>query len=412
MKFISKPLGFLSASLLFLFFGTSSLFAQPVHPKSAVGENLSGIKKRAELPAPKISGSGLKAVAIVGEVDGNDGPKTREYVNNMKSLVKVLTDRGVSVSEFYPPNNPWSEIRNASKNSNFILYAGHGVGTNLDNPPYDQKTVGGFYLGKEFVSNEQISSGLKPAPDAVVLFLGACFTAGNMAYDMGVIRDEEAKKRISMYSAPFLGTGYKGYFATWAPWTAQTILALIFTQKSFGEIYLSQTNPKEVTKLSHPINSGSELFYHTKPPTLKPVYDYAFAGDPNAIIGSSSPQNPEDPKPSISEEEKQAQNRILISSLYAKDEEKSLKALSAGADPNADYMGWKPIHLAIVFDLPNVVKDLVKRNASINAQAEGYTPLTLALAYEKKDIAEFLESQGGTRSRAAFKKPNIPNPRK
>ncbi|TGL58873.1 ankyrin repeat domain-containing protein [Leptospira sarikeiensis] len=410
MKFISRV--FLPNLIVFtlIFFGSDQIYSQPVHPKSAIGETLAGIKKRAELPSPTVSGSGLKAVAIVGEVDGNDGPKTREYVNNIKGLVKVLKDRGVSVSEFYPPNNPWSGIQEASRNANIVLYAGHGVGTNLNNPPYDQKSVGGFYLGKEFVSNEQISSGLKPVPGAIVLFLGACFTAGNMAYDMGVIRDEETKKRISMYSSPFLETGFKGYYATWAPWTAQTILALLFTNKNYGDVYFSQTNPGEVTKISHPNSSGSVLFYHTKPPASRPIYDYAFAGDSSGVLKSENSNTETETK--ISEEEKQRQSKILISAIYDKNEEKSLQSLTNGADPNADYQGWRPIHLAIVFDLPNVVKELVKRKASINAQAEGYTPLSMALAYERKEISEFLEKEGGTRSRAAFKKPNIPNLKK
>ncbi|EIE01216.1 ankyrin repeat domain-containing protein [Leptospira licerasiae] len=409
MKF-SSGLFFSTLLLLFSFSSSFSEEIKFVHPTNAVGGTFSGIKKRAELPSPTVSGDGLKAVAIVGEVDGNEGPKTREYVNNIKGLVKVLKDRGVSVSEFYPPNNPWSGIKEASQNANIVLYAGHGVGTNLDQPPYDQRTVGGFYLGKEFVSNEQISSGLKPAPGAIILFLGACFTAGNMAYDMGVIRDEETKKRISMYSSPFLETGFKGYYATWAPWTAQTIIALLFTNKNYGDVYFSQTNPQEVTKISHPNFSKSYLYYHTKPPASKPIYDYAFAGDPSSVIRSDNSNTNSETK--ISEEEILNQNRILISSLYDKNENKSLESLEKGADPNADYLGWKPIHLAIVFDLPNVVKELVRKKASINAQAEGYTPLSMALAYERKEIAEFLEKEGGTRSRAAFKKPNIPNLKK
>ncbi|MGJ4789298.1 ankyrin repeat domain-containing protein [Leptospira koniambonensis] len=409
MKFPSSLFLF-SILLLFSFSPSFSEEIKFVHPTNAVGGTFSGIKKRAELPSPTVSGSGLKAVAIVGEVDGNEGPKTREYVNNIKGLVKVLKDRGVSVFEFYPPNNPWSGIKEASQNANIVLYAGHGVGTNLDQPPYDQRSVGGFYLGKEFVSNEQISSGLKPAPGAIVLFLGACFTAGNMAYDMGVIRDEETKKRISMYSSPFLETGFKGYYATWAPWTAQTILALLFTNKNYGDVYFSQTNPQEVTKISHPTSSKSSLYYHTKPPASKPVYDYAFAGDPSNVLRSENSNT--DTETKITEEERLKQNRILIASLYDKNENKSLESLEKGADPNADYLGWKPIHLAIVFDLPNVVKELVRKKASINVQAEGYTPLSMALAYERKEIAEFLEKEGGTRSRAASKKPNIPGLKK
>ncbi|PJZ70713.1 hypothetical protein CH373_07235 [Leptospira perolatii] len=418
MKFLSDTLIlrlFISFSLFVFSYGVLSQEGEFVHAKKPVGESLSGIKKRADLPPAKISGTGLKAIAIVGEVDGEDGPQTSTYVNNIKGVSKVLRDRGVTVIEFYPPANRWKDIKDASKGANFILYAGHGVGTNLDKSPYDQREVGGFALGKDFVSNEMLRSDLKPADGAVVLFLGACFTAGNMAYDMGVIRDEEVKKRISMYSQPFIKTGFKGYFATWAPWTAQTIIAQLFAGKSYGETYLSQTSAPEVTKLSHPSFENSELWYHTKPPMTKPIYDYAFVGSPNILIQNSAPTNsgtdtePEiKPSPSLSPAELQKKNKQLFVAIYSKQEDKALQFLQEGADPNADYQGWRPLHLSIVFDLPNLVKELVRRKASLNFQVDGYTPLSLATVYEKPELVAILENAGATKSRAVSKKPTAP----
>ncbi|EQA46897.1 hypothetical protein LEP1GSC050_1196 [Leptospira broomii serovar Hurstbridge str. 5399] len=330
MKFISSAVSlkklFLQTFLLLIpVCALVSEQLQMMHPGNAIGENLSAVKKRAELPDATISGSGLKAVAIVGEVDGAKGPKTQEYISNIKSLAKVLKDRGVTVYEFYPPNNPWKGIQAASKGAHFVMYAGHGIGTNLNSPPYAQKSVGGFYLGKEYVSNDQIQSDLKAAKGAIVLFLGACFTAGNMAYDMGVIRDEEAKKRIAMYSEPFLKAGFKGYFATWAPWTAQAILALLFTGSNYGDAYLSQTEEEEVTKLSHPTQSAN-LYYHTRPPQPDPIYDYAFVGASDYELKSLSSSTDSSTniqplqKNTVSTPNQERLNQIRLSSLYSKDE--------------------------------------------------------------------------------------------
>ncbi|WP_245667268.1 ankyrin repeat domain-containing protein [Leptospira tipperaryensis] len=384
------------------------ILSEGEHPNHAIGESLLKISKRANLPDAAISGNGYKAVALVGDVDGDNGPGTLGYIKNMQEVTKVLKSRGVQVAEFYSPRTPWEQIKEAIKGANIVLYAGHGIGSNLTNSPFHQKYVGGFALKGKFVSNDEVENSLKPAQGAVVLFLGACFTAGNMAYDMGVIDAEETKYRVSMYSAPFLKAGFQGYYATWAPWTAQSIIADLFTGKNFGGVYDTQTKLSEVTKLDHPEFSGGKLFYHRGVQEAKVIFDYAFAGNPNGKLSNQT--TTEETKPannpvSLTPEEQTSKNNALIKAAYKKDLKTALRLLSEGADPNTESKGWRILHLSVYFDLPELTKILLEKKADPNYQVDGYTALSLATAYERTAIIPLLEAAGGTKSRSASSKP-------
>ncbi|TGM98320.1 ankyrin repeat domain-containing protein [Leptospira yasudae] len=398
--------------LLFLILSLPLFAETGEHPNHAIGESLLKISKRANLPEASVSGSGYKAVVLVGDVDGDNGPGTLGYIKNMQGVAKVLRERGVQVTEYYSPKNSWDQIKGSIQGANLVLYAGHGVGSNLTDSPFHQKYVGGFALKGKFVSNDDVENTLKPAPGAIVLFLGACFTAGNMAYDMGVIDAEETKHRVSMYSAPFLKAGFEGYYATWAPWTAQSLIAELFTGKNFGTVYDSQTNLAEVTKIEHPTYSKGKLFFHKGKQESRVVFDYAFAGNPNARI---SDQAKEEPKPSnntattaatsLTPEEQAAKNNALVKAAYKKDLKTAVKLLNEGADPNTETKGWRILHLSVYFDLPELVKALLDKKADPNHQVDGYTALSLATAYERSAIIPLLEAAGGTKSRSASAKP-------
>lgn len=397
------------SKILFLFFlFTFPILSEGEHPNHAIGESLLKISKRANLPEATISGSGFKAVAIVGDVDGDNGPSTLGYIKNMQEVTKVLKARGVSVLEFYSPRTPWEQIKEAIRGANIVLYAGHGIGSNLTNSPFHQKYVGGFALKGKFVSNDEVENSLKPAPGAIVLFLGACFTAGNMAYDMGVIDAEETKQRVTMYSAPFLKAGFQGYYATWAPWTAQSIVADLFTGKNFGGIYDAQTKLSEVTKLDHPGFAGGKLFFHRGIQDSKVIFDYAFSGDPNAKLSNrniSEESKPSNNPIALTPEEQASKNNALIKATYKKDLNAALRLLNEGADPNTETKGWRILHLSVYFDLPELTKILLEKKADPNYQVDGYTALSLATAYERTSIIPLLEAAGGTKSRSASSKP-------
>ncbi|TGM58856.1 ankyrin repeat domain-containing protein [Leptospira adleri] len=394
--------------ILLLIFLSFPILSEGEHPNHAIGESLLKISKRANLSDATISGNGYKAVALVGDVDGDNGPSTLGYIKNMQEVTKVLKARGVQVAEFYSPRTPWEQIKEAVKGANIVLYAGHGVGSNLTNSPYHQKYVGGFALKGKFVSNDEVENSLKPAPGAVVIFLGACFTAGNMAYDMGAIDAEETKHRISMYSAPFLKAGFQGYYATWAPWTAQSIVADLFTGKNYGGIYDTQTKLAEVTKLDHPEFSKGKLYYHKGLQEAKVIFDYAFAGNPNAkfsVTTTSEESKPSNNPDSLTPEEQTAKNNALIKAIYKKESNTALRLLNEGADPNTETKGWRILHLSVYFDLPELVKILLEKKADPNYQVDGYTALSLATAYGRTAIIPLLEAAGGTKSRAASSKP-------
>ncbi|MCE9500980.1 MAG: ankyrin repeat domain-containing protein, partial [Leptospira sp.] len=287
--------------------------------------------------------SGLRAVLIVGDVDGDSGRTTLQYIKNLKDVATLLRSRGVAVKEFYSPDNSWEKIRSAADGANFVIYSGHGVGSNLDKPPYKQSTVGGFALKNKFVSNEDVASTLHPAKGAIVIFLGACFTAGNMAYDMGVIGDEEAISRISMYSKPFLNAGFGGYYATWAPWTAQGVIARLFGSENFGSSYLDEADISGVKKLSHPQDSSSALWYQKAKQNGQTVYNYAFVGYPDKDLTSlfgdektESKKTDENKSPEISEAEKLNLNQNLLYSIYTKNAKDAAEYLKKGADPNSE----------------------------------------------------------------------------
>ncbi|EMJ96493.1 ankyrin repeat protein [Leptospira alstonii serovar Pingchang str. 80-412] len=393
------PMNLMKTILIFLL--SIPLFAQ--HPNHAIGESFLKISKRANLPDATISGSGIRAVLLVGDVDGDNGQGTLGYIKNMQDLAKILRTRNIQVTEYYSPNNSWEQIKGSIQGANLVLYAGHGIGSNLTQTPYHQKYVGGFALKGKFVSNEDVENTLKPAPGAIVLFLGACFTAGNMAYDMGVIDAEETKHRISMYSAPFLKAGFQGYYATWAPWTAQSIIAELFTDKTFGSVYDTQTNLSEVTKIDHPTDSNGKLFYHKGRMESKVVFDYAFAGNPNARISDKASHN--NAQTVLTPEEQTAKNAALIKAVYKKDVKTATKLLNEGADPNAENKGWRILHLSVYFDLPELTKLLLDKKANPNYQVDGYTALSLATAYERTEIISLLEAAGGTKSRSTSVKP-------
>ncbi len=88
----------------------------------------------------KLSLPPLKAVLLVGPIDGNTGTWTKEEIANMELAAKVLIDQGVEVHKFYPGMGTFAEIEAAAEGAHFLLYRGHGV--------YDGKipnpTVGGF----------------------------------------------------------------------------------------------------------------------------------------------------------------------------------------------------------------------------------------------------------------------------
>ncbi len=210
------------------------------------------------------SSGGLKAIAIVGDVESS----TQTYKDDMQVAVDTLEGHGVTVHKFFYGDSTftWSDIVAVADGVNFLLYMGHGVywGGSCANP----SEVGGFSLGNGFVSPDQIRTDLggRVADDSVAILSHACFSAGDTACDPeGSLTQAEAERRVRMYAEAFVDIGMEAYYANNYFYSASNIadalLADISSRKTAGEIFKS-TYPFSASNfrdLTYPI-SGYDLW--------------------------------------------------------------------------------------------------------------------------------------------------------
>ncbi len=227
----------------------------------------------------------LKAVLIVGAIDGEKGSWTLKEIANMELAAEELSRNGVTVHKFYPPNDDWQAIKIAAQGAHFLYYRGHGVYWGaMPAPP-----VGGFALTETFVSNAEIRTNLRLAPNAIVMLYG-CFTAGSSSNDAAAISLAEAWRRVAMYSEPFLTAGAGGYYANWFGSAFQLLTRYLFEGNTLGEAYklLFDFNSATVNYGVHPDHPSLAMWLDkdhwsmTTPPP--PQYNYAFAGNPDATL--------------------------------------------------------------------------------------------------------------------------------
>lgn len=253
----------------------------PLPPAEAAADSIaSSLAQTSPLSLPP-----LKAVLIVGPIDGTTGSWTLKEIANMELAAEELSRNGVTVYKFYPPNDDWEAIKTAANGAHFLYYRGHGVYWGaMPTPP-----VGGFALTKTFVSNAEIRNNLRLAPNAIVMLYG-CFTAGSSSNDAAPISQAEALRRVAMYSQPFFNAGAGGYYANWFGNAFQLLTRYLFEGKTLGEAYkhFFDFNAATVDYGAHPDFPSLALWLdkdhwsmNSPPP---PQYNYAFAGKPDATL--------------------------------------------------------------------------------------------------------------------------------
>lgn len=219
----------------------------------------------------------LKAVLLVGPIDGDDGSWTQAEISNMEKAAAVLEQNGVEVHRFYTPNNDWAQIKAAANGAHFLLYRGHGVyWSDMPSPQ-----VGGFFLKNRYVSSDMIQRDLKLHPNAVVMMY-ACFSAGSSSNDPGPISSTEARRRVAQYSKPFFDLGAGGYFANWFGDAFARYLTYLFQGQTLGQAYESfyDFNPATVERTKHP-DHPSMVMWLDKDDWDGIKYNNAFVGLPN-----------------------------------------------------------------------------------------------------------------------------------
>lgn len=239
-----------------------------------------------ELPLSTTSLSALpplKAVLLVGPIDGDYGSWTEEEKSNMELAARELQTNGVSVHKFYAPYNDWSLIKKAAEGAHFLLYRGHGVFWGDPNFP---TAVGGFALKDLIVTPDMIRSELKLARNAIIMVYG-CYSAGSSSSDTQRLTTSEAQRRAALYSQPFLDIGAGGYFADWFGNAFQMYIRYLFQGKTLGQAYESffDFNSATVERYLHPVHSRLAMWLDKDEwYDPKPQYNNAFIGQPSARL--------------------------------------------------------------------------------------------------------------------------------
>jgi hypothetical protein len=225
----------------------------------------------------------LKAILVVGPIDGDYGSWTQEEKASMDLAASELQANGVTVHKFYTPNNNWEQIKSAAQGAHFLLYRGHGVYWGDANLP---SNVGGFALKDGIISPDVLRAELRLAPNAIVMLYG-CFTAGTSSADTTRLTSAEAQRRVVLYAQPFVENGAAGYFANWFGTAFQMFIRNLFQGQSLGQAYEAyfDFNQASVERYTYPDNTRLSLWLDKDEwYDPKPQYNNAFVGQASATL--------------------------------------------------------------------------------------------------------------------------------
>lgn len=255
----------------------------PTPPAAADQTNqtsLDAIQPQA-LPLPA-----LKAVLLVGAIDGDNGPSTTAEVANMRLAAQVLRNNNVQVSEFYPPSGNWDQIKAAANGAHFFLYRGHGIFYgDIQHPDM----VGGISIGGVIYSSDVIRRDLKLAQNSIILLYG-CYVSGSSGDDRFSITSSEAQWRVNEYSDAFFDLGAAGYYANWFGDAFAKFLEYLFQGKTLGDAYKSYFDYNAANTEIHSLayHPGNVLWMERESwanyPVPAPQYSNTFAGQADKTL--------------------------------------------------------------------------------------------------------------------------------
>ncbi len=268
-----------------------SITSVPVQAQSTMFEVSPMPPRLAASPAAAVASSSvaptrldlppLKAVLLVGPIDGDDGDWTRGEKANMDLAAAELEAHGVTVHKFYTPDNDWTQIT-AARGAHFLLYRGHGVYQGQMPRP----TVGGFSLKDAFLSPAQIRADLQLAPNAIVMLYG-CFTAGSASSDEVPITSAEAQRRVTEYARPFMDIGAAAYYANWHGDAFQMFVRALFAGQTLQQTYETYFDYDQTTVERHAYPADARyvmLLDKDSNDDGMLQYNYAFVGKPESTL--------------------------------------------------------------------------------------------------------------------------------
>jgi hypothetical protein len=256
------------------------------------------------LAAPAHAATGLKVAIIVGPVGEELTPV---YISLAEAAADAAETRGATVARAYSPDADQKSVRKAVRDTNIVIYFGHGVGT--PNPYSDTpsaSTTNGWGLNGPqrrgdhadswadgslaYYGESWIAQHARPAPGWVMIYSNACYAPGASEGFDDPASEEIAAQRVGAYSrAPLADLGASAYFATdFYEGAAHLVATLLDTPDlPYGDVFASEPRfvADGLVRLPHATVDGAETWLHRSPYFEGKVdYWYAFAGDPTASL--------------------------------------------------------------------------------------------------------------------------------
>ena len=160
-----------------------------------------------------------KAVIIVGPSSGMTGSNLVDAA----AFAEKARVAGMDVKQVFFPNATWENVLANIQGANLVVYMGHGYGWPS---PYTSKLAESRQDGMGLSSiagsgpNEYtyyganlIRANVHLAPNAVVILIHGCYTAGNGEPGMAIPTEDVARERVDNFASGYLGAGARAVFA-------------------------------------------------------------------------------------------------------------------------------------------------------------------------------------------------------
>ena len=124
--------------------------------------------------------------------------------------------------EIYSPNATWTRVKAAAQGAKVVIYLGHGNGSPSPYGAFSKYTKDGFGLNAssghgnsntKYWGEYYIRTGIKLAPNAVVILNRLCYASGNSEWGSANPTKTIARQRVDNYGAGFLRAGARAVFA-------------------------------------------------------------------------------------------------------------------------------------------------------------------------------------------------------
>ena len=190
-----------------------------------------------------------KVVLIVGPVGG----VTSNYRALADEAAAVARKYTRNVVRIYSPNATWPAVKEALEGASIVVYLGHGNGwPSRYRDSLAPSSQNGFGLNpvagvddgshQYFGEGPLVESGVRLAPNAVVLLHHLCYASGNSEPGLPEGTLEEAQQRVDNYAAGFIQMGARAVVAEGHMGPAWYVRQLLSTKRTVERIW--KASPK------------------------------------------------------------------------------------------------------------------------------------------------------------------------